>query len=143
MNPCLNNAKYRGKSVDDGRWIYGSLINLDCSGAAIAEKGDSVFVSERDTEGGSICQYVEYLELVIPKTVGQFSNNSDIYEGDLLQNESGRICRAYFNVVCGCWDATPVHAPQSSNSDGFWFIDWNRLKKVGNIHDNPELLENT
>ncbi len=113
--------KFRGKRLDNGKWVFGDLMTKypHHEGLTIVEHG---------------CVYHE----VDPKTVGQYTGLKDkhggeIYEDDIVRPLSEGYGDAYFD-------------------EGQFWINWSEglqplvdcyreLTVVGNIHDNPELLE--
>ena len=110
---------FRGKRVDNGEWVYGDLIHHD-GYVAIWDKNVS---------------YVGDFE-VIPKTVGQYTgltdkNGNKIFEGDILEQDvvqSGTPHREFVE-----WDYDLL---------GNRYDEWSAFFEIiGNIHDNPELLE--
>lgn len=80
------------------------------------------------------------MDRVYPDTVGQFTgmldkNGHEIYEGDIVRHDENSEC---FVVV--------YDAPEfcyKDNSFGFRFMVYTSelITVVGNIHDNPELIE--
>ena len=126
----MRTIKFRGKSLS-GEWLYGYLYkhgitppsNFLCIGAAVLPWKDTVGV------------YV-----VDPETVGQFTgqhdkNGKEIYEGDIVRHDENSEC---FVVV--------YDAPEfcyKDNSFGFRYMVYTSelITVVGNIHDNPDLME--
>lgn len=113
---------FRGKRVDNGEWTEGYFFKT----------WHKVFLLWGMTGD------CPNMEEVIPETVGQFTglcdkNGNKIFEGDIVRDLDGRIYEIkYFDFE---WIA---EQPKS-----FW-INIKHLKPcevIGNIHDNPELLE--
>ena len=93
--------------------------------------------------GGDRWARVEPLELM-QFTGLQDKNGVDIYEADLIKNKSGRICEVVFNKYCAAFDANIKFCDGlDANAYGFKSILWkSHVTIIGNIHQNPELLEN-
>ena len=133
----------RGKRTDNGEWIYGNF----CRGNERQTLHDSIFVYDCETQ--SFDNYD-----VIPETVGQCTGLKDkngkwIFEGDILHDkESNFIGTIKFNDVIASFvvvinDTTPIFYHWSWLNKGD--VTRNKILKntevIGNIHDNPELLE--
>lgn len=126
--------KFRGKSKLNGEWHYGNL-----------------FVS--DTRGRThISTPARGCLSIAPDTVGQFTglydkNGQEIYEGDIITLKG-----LYPRVVLWdkmMWALMPTDYYQDNI---FWVmnlqhpgVDWweeytSEFEVIGNIHDNPELI---
>ena len=131
---------YKAMRIDTGEWIYGSLVHqTDFYG----EKVDRYFI----IDGTSTQDYgIGYEYEVIPETVGQWTGLTDkygikIFEGDIiivinLHDNHDR----YWKQPCApaiptlvIWDDENLSYDVPRDSYNF--------KVIGNIHDNPELLE--
>ena len=143
---------FRGKRTDCEAWAEGDLLHYESGEMAIC-KGFSKYGYEA-TE--IIGRYK-----VIPKTIGQFTGLTDkngkrIFEGDILDVSSdvayGGVAvhrLGYFVVEFhnGCFMKSALDDPQLSFFDNakrkglYHFISTDIHKIVGNIHDNPELLQ--
>ena len=126
----MREIKFRGMNFC-GKWVYGDL------------RHDRMCMPDGKLQGYiSVCG-----EPIFPKSVGQFIGLEDckgqeIFEGDIVKCDSGRICQVVFftsESAC-CFDLLPVggfdcEPPKKSTL-------WKFLTVIGNIHDNPELLYN-
>ena len=122
----MREIKFRGH--DGAAWRYGDLIHDSCNGRELIFIDDNV---ERTRHS------------VKQDTVGQFtglkdSEGREIYEGDIIQNED--LFPHTRGVVC--YDAYLTRF-YIDTGDG----DINDLRQdeencvIGNVHDNPDLLE--
>ena len=120
---------FRGKRVDNGEWVYGSLIQ---------NKPRLLY---------SIITRNEYLYDVIPETIGQYTgltaNGVKIFGGDILSERPPMNCTAYIGYVAYD-DELAVWRFMIKNDtkfNGVLLGSYSRSYTViGNIHDNPELL---
>jgi uncharacterized phage protein (TIGR01671 family) len=68
-------------------------------------------------------------------------NGVDIYEGDILDCQD-RVVYVRWNEFHGVWDSQFVRYINELCSNGITPVDWKfRATVVGNLHENPELLE--
>ena len=121
---------FRGKCVDSGEWVYGfySPVNLPRFG------NQGHFINENGFRA------VE----VIPETVGEYTGLTDkkgkkIFEGDILEFVQKVIVR--WHKIYGGFVLEPV---VRSNAYLQWMMFDNGIidyEIIGNIYDNPELLE--
>ena len=130
---------FRGKSELLG-WVYGWY----CPEVKWGEHHFPVGITQKTKEG--------WLDdaVVIPETIGQFTgltdkNGKKIFEGDIIKIpddyeefgiNAGEIYEVYF--AFGGFRLKPKY----SQAKGFWLEDDETVEIIGNIHDNPELLEN-
>ena len=121
---------FRGKRIDSGEWVYGTMYKIATD--------LNPFIL---TGGKCGCSYQ-----VDEETVGQYTGLNDkngkrIFEGDIVRCGTGRICKVTFFISPGFsgFDIVPIggfDAPPPYNL----FAD---TEVIGNIHDNPELLEDS
>jgi len=142
---------FRGKRLDNGEWVYG---NLNYGTIEIKSIKDSYYISDFD-----VTPLDKKFYFVIPKTVGQYTgltdkNGKKIFEGDILQvkqhGKTGvRTCAIYFgeyidadNVLEGyhCIGFYLKVDDECCSIGALLDSDF-EFEIIGNIHDNPELLE--
>ncbi len=138
----MRQIKFRGKSLRDGEWFYGNLF-------------------DRDTKGNTHITTLERGCLVIdPETVGQFTGltdefNREVYEGDIIMLDGSpemgvRVVVFYeesFNIVTRkeydyLQQGTHPYLNDYAHMD--CLNTWSNsglVRVIGNIYDNPELLE--
>ena len=134
-----NIGLYRGKRKDNGEWVRGFLCKK-----YFQEFPHDRYVIQYETKYDSKMWKPDYMVAeVTPATVGACSlvpdkNGKLIFEGDICKhrsNYSGNFIISVVTYADGCFLA------MADNNSGFNLSD--KLEVIGNIHDNPELLQNT
>lgn len=127
----MREIKFRGKRVDNGEWVYGWYVGYS------------------EAQGYIHRDYIDKDEVwsVDAKTVGQYTgledkNGVEIYEGDILHNVTNPLVdklpfQIEYRVRGGgyCW------LDENGKEDLFYDVIAEHSEIVGNIHDNPELME--
>lgn len=142
---------FRGERVDNGEWVYGAYGNHTSLDAMIIDRPYL-------TSNGDLSALKFWT--VNPTTVGQFTgltdkNGTKIFEGDILdvsayviegygivkfgEHKSGDMSNDYPCGNLGFYIDFPDKKNQYVRKDILYFVS--ECKVVGNIHDNPELLE--
>ena len=128
--------KFRGKRIDKGQWVYGFLA-------------EDYYINDVNSEDFPSIE-------IAPETVGQFTglldkNGKEIWEGDIFKEDNSGIVRSVFRVPGGlAFEDNPVSFgydhrvpvyPYSSIAE-MQNVSWlsQCCEVIGNIHDNPELL---
>lgn len=123
----MREIKFRAKSIETGEWVYGSLV---CQTGltifskyyiATSNEGDVLFTEvTRDT----VCQYTGLKD----------KNDVEIYEGDLLSfGPDSHAHTVVWNLDKAVFEISdwPLHESVYA------------AEIIGNIYENPELLEPT
>ena len=151
---AIREVIFRGKRTDCEAWVEGDLLHYESGEMAIC-KGFSKYGYEA-TE--IIGRYK-----VIPETVGQYTGLTDkngvrIFEGDIVRATIERAERCQSprieNGVIGydCIGMIGLILYKDKNGENVWSDFFNELSLsgliedyyfeiIGNIHDNPELLQ--
>lgn len=122
----MREIKFRGKSIVDSKWFYGSLVYF-CEKYSISESGEAEsFI-------------LPVIAEVIPETVGQFTGLKDkkgkkIYEGDVAKLKH---CTALYTCT---WVPDTACFYWLSNVSNDYSTMHHESEIIGNIYENPELI---
>ena len=133
---------FRGKRTDNGEWFYGYYTNA----RYYLDKKEMHIIFEQDGEMYPHCEFAG-CEEVIPETVCQYTgltskNGKRIFEGDIVEGNSEYFTytHPYGKVVYdgGQYLISFDDVLEDIECLGAWAND---VEIIGNIYDNPELLE--
>lgn len=129
----MREIKFRGKRVDNGKWVYGYF--------AIDTDTKSNYIIERIYWNCEECSDQTLYYEVDPETIGQYTglkdkNDKELYEGDAIKDPDG-------NVLEVVWNKGAASFELQNNISHFLFVQRyiDMFEVIGNIHDNPDLLE--
>lgn len=130
---------FRAKRLDNGEWVTGSLIICEDGTYKIATSyldGDTnmaILICAYDVDKDTICQCIGMKD----------KNGKLIWENDIVRDEHGNFYKAFwqnnyyqFSWVCVKTDVFSVGAKWD-----LWRFKSFEIEVIGNIFDNPELLE--
>jgi uncharacterized phage protein (TIGR01671 family) len=158
---------FRGKRIDNGEWVYG---NLNYGTIGIKSIKDSYYISDFDVNPWDKKFYPVINESVGQYTGLTDKNGNKIFWGDIVRlfdiavgeivQECGAFgigCRKQIDYDYLASEIAPVtgtnNTPMFCYNDNYvslWELYWNYneeddnisvIEVIGNIHDNPELLE--
>lgn len=143
MSEKMREILFRGKRTDNGAWVEGAFCLKDC---------DDIFgdIVDRPSIIKYDPPYDGFWFQVHPETVGQFigladKNGKKIFEGDIIETKGCRWAIGFANTAFAAMDGPNMqfamfeqyiwdHKKREWEAPSYWEV-------VGNIHDNPELLE--
>ena len=142
----MRENKFRGKRVDNKKWVFGSLVKLNSHFYIVL---DEPATPKTFLEGCEISLHNGFIE-VIPESVGQFTglhdkNKKPVYEGDVLKaiDPNGED----MDNITVEWDDDASAYTFEDDFDDYdvttlaWGIKLGyEFEIIGNIRDNPELI---
>ena len=154
----MRDILFRGKRKDNGEWVYGSLF---------VQEGEWITKTQRAPKEYYILGLKGEKNIVIPETLSQYSglkdkNENRIFEGDIVEFISVDLCnpRIVATIKYGEYKNQPLcegcnysdwqvgFYMQSVKGQGSILLGSSEEKSIknfgeviGNIYDNPELLE--
>jgi len=117
----MREIKFRGLGADD-QWWYGQPTPL-------GERRINLAAFFANLHAGGID----------PRTVGESTgrkdkNGTEIYEGDIMKALNGSLFEIRWVKGLACFDAAHRY-------DEMMVIGWHLAEVVGNVYENPELVE--
>ena len=146
---------FRGKRIDNGEWVEGSYFNILDS---------KCFLKEKEVLKHHIVNEFGKFEVVDPETISQYTGMKDstgkrIFEGDILEfedlGEEGYEYKEGFDFINTAsvvfvkgrfelknfWSNNSGVMEEMGNDHDEFMGVFSGSKIIGNIHDNPALLE--
>ena len=125
---------FRGKRLNNGEWVEGFYNHLPCG-----RFGADEHMIQTVLENGKIGMLYD----IDPSTVGQYTglkdkNGKRIFEGDIIRKTNeGRHAQIFTADIrtSFCTNEKVYYGPCD------YLIESCEYEVIGNIHDNPELLE--
>lgn len=124
---------FRGKRTDNGEWVEGDLNRCAVVGEThICRIADSLSTVAHRINPVTICTYTGLTD----------KNGRKIFEGDICEIHSSYICEedGYFVVEWDEYCAKIILSGEDLEVD-FDSFSGSDCKVVGNIYDNPELID--
>lgn len=133
---------FRGKQVDNGEWVEGSYCADAIEQLHGIESGVDGFIRRFNSY-----ERRTYMFEVERETVGEYTGLTDkngrkIFEGDIIEI-TDTFNKIISGVVYWCDGAFWADCSQPDGDDGFYSLCHlgDCIEVIGNIYDNPELLE--
>ena len=139
----MREIEFRGKSKLTGKWVYGFYLKQDTYNMGskntkrdLLIKDAGVIVQNSKCDSGTV---------IDKETIGQYTglkdkNRKEIYEGDIVKvftNKKWRIGKIIYEHSGFTIDVTNNKELEYGRTG----IIESLTEVIGNIHDNPELLE--
>lgn len=116
--------KFRGKRIDNKKWVYGFLADED-----YINDIDSIDLSSIEVDIDTVGQFTGLFD----------KNGKEIYEGDIIKGFDITI-EVWYSEDRACFIAE-MKEPQNDMMDILGGYDTERMEIIGNIYDNPNLIK--
>ena len=152
---------FRGKRIDNGEWVEVQTLVVihqdDNDLIFMPQHGEDVTADPMEGNDRALTSIYGNYYQILPQTVGQYTgltdkNGKKIFEGDICNINIPRIdgeFSTHNNCLCSFEYGKFMFSSYSDIyfcvGDGYGYHDTcnKNIEVIGNIHDNPELLEVT
>ena len=126
---------FRGKRVDNGEWVEGAYFP-DKNGAALICTN---IIAGTPIDESAMCIAWGVDSATIEQFIGMTDKNGkQIFEGDILRQKKNGVYGLPFSVV---FDDGGFMWNENGRRDFLYQSICDTCEVIGNIHDNPEMLE--
>ena len=155
----MREYRFRGKEIDTGKWVYGGLFKEpappQCFEKALEDKYWIVYPNPRYMPDWNL-PYEMVRTDVNPKTIGQYTgikdeNGKEIYSGDIIEFSYDMFVGNFDTFVAkgkvvfkeGAFYVEVFENERTTKDEAYllYSINLDTIEVIGNIYDNPELLE--
>lgn len=127
----MREIKFRGRRVDNGEWVSGSLMQF--------KDGVACIMPPQIHDAPRTILFYEVDAATVGECLALKDRNSiEIYEGDVVEDTEGnRAVVKYGESSCGCCGR--VHGFYNDGPHLYW-DEFELCTVIGNIYQNPNLL---
>ena len=143
----MREYRFRGKDKNTGKWVYGFYLEQDTYSMGSKNTKKDLLIKD----AGVIVQNSKYDSgtVIDKETLGQYTglhdkNGKEIYEGDIVKFRFKEDREEFSDLIGYIEYQSTFAAFRIMSNQGSFKIDITEIKfieKIGNIYDNPELLE--
>ncbi|EHU5358208.1 hypothetical protein KZA78_000713 [Listeria monocytogenes] len=133
----MREIEFRGKRIDNSGWAYGSLMQFEDSATFI-------FVDVK--KGASTLTYAHFIinnmHAIDEKTVGQYTERQDINNNKIFEKDIA-TCQFFDKKITGLIEfiESMWAVNDRKNKRLYQLNEVSNIEVVGNVEENPELLE--
>lgn len=142
---------FKAKRKDNGKWVEGYYCKLDETTYCISEDYERhpvpthhYILYETMTDWGLPNRFLQFE--IDPDTLCQYigltdKNGEKIWENDIVEERHRGVITMRYHVLWDFKETSWMFETKSSARYGIYAINQRKFEVVGNIFDNPDLLE--
>lgn len=133
----MREIEFRAKRIDNGEWVYGNLIPFEDS---------ATFIFPDERKGASTLTYAHFIinnmHAIDEKTVGQYTERKDINNNKIFEKDIA-TCQFFDKKITGLIEFIEYMwaVNDRKNQRLYQLNEVSNIEVIGNVEENPELLE--